>query len=153
MKSLTQSREGFLRQCGPLREERKGAVGAETRTRIVHMDCAVVVGLGLNPAWVSPASAFIDFYWVFCTVVVFQLSMDQDMLWQALLPNPDDKYSLAPETELSSPLSQAAFAVCVYLLEVSLQVKGAKMDECPSGGHNKTRKQQLCDSEYCFSLS
>lgn len=118
----------------------------------MHMDCAAVVGLGLNPAWVSPASAFIDFYCFFCTVVVLQLSMDQDMSWQALLPNPDGKYSLAPEAELSSPLSQAAFAVCAYILEVSLQVEGAKMDECPSGGYNKTRKQQLCDSEYRFSL-
>lgn len=25
------------------------------------------------------------------------------------------------------------------------------MDERPSGGYNKTRKQQLCDGEYSFS--
>lgn len=61
--------------------------------------------------------------------------------------------SLDPGAELSSSLSQVVFAVCVDLLEVSLQVKGAKMDECPSGGYNKARKQQLCDSEYHFSLS
>lgn len=79
--------------------------------------------------------------------------MDQDTSWQVLLPSPDGTYSLAPEAELSSPLYQAAFSVCACLPEVSLQVKGAKMDECPGGGYNKTRKQQLCDSEYLFSLS
>lgn len=122
------------------------------------MDCAAVVGLGLNPAWFSPTSAFTDFYcflllFFFCTVVVLQLHMDQDTSWQALLPSPDATYSLASGAEPSFPLSQAAFAVYAYLLEVFLQVKGAKMDECPSGGYNKTRKQQLCDSEYHFSLS
>lgn len=89
MKSLTPSREEFLRQCGPLREGRKGVVNAETRTRIVCMECAANVGLSLSPAWVNPNSAFIDSYCFFCTVVVLQLSMEQDTSWQALLPSPD----------------------------------------------------------------
>lgn len=45
------------------------------------------------------------------------------------------------------------FALCAYSLGVLLQVEGWKMDECPSWGYNKTRKQQLCDGEYSFSPS
>lgn len=58
-----------------------------------------------------------------------------------------------PEAEQGTLCSWAVFALRSYLLGVLLQVEGWKMDEYPSGGYNKTRKQQLCDGEYSLSPS
>lgn len=152
--SYTKQR-GFFEAMWPFKRRKEGSGQCRDKEKDPARGLCCCCGVWFQPSMVQLHQWFNWFllFFFFCTVVVLQLSMYQNTSWQALLPSPDGIYSLAPRADPNFPLSQAPFAVCGYLLEVSFQVKGAKMDECPSGRYTKTRKQQLCDSEYLFSLS